>query len=169
MLTIKLLTKIEIWDSASIFCRRWIFGAKELPLKGNVLHPFLCWRWTKWIPWFAPLRTQFREFFCRLLKVCEHVREEPVAPASKDDDLVAIIALLQHNLLPVWGFQLQTSGTVRTACLMEKTKVLSSRNIWISLSLCSCSYYSCSYSGCFRAMGCWFCAADPVCGSHPWG
>lgn len=46
----------------------------------------------------------------------------PVAPASKDNDLVAIVSLLQHHLLPVWGFQLQTPGTVRTACLMEKQK-----------------------------------------------
>lgn len=49
-----------------------------------------------------------------------HTSATSVVPASKDDDLAAIISLLLFHLLPVWGFQLQTSGTVRTACLMEK-------------------------------------------------
>lgn len=151
MLTIKHLTKIEIWDLASIFWRRWIFGAKEFPLQGEVLPPFLCWRWTRWTPWFATLRTQFGANSFADCSRCVNVAE-PVAPASKDDDLVAIISLLQHHLLHVWGFQLQTAGAVRTACLMEKQK-WSPAGTSDSLSLWSCSYYRCSCSGCFRAMG----------------
>lgn len=170
MLTIKLLTKIEIWDLASIFCRRWIFCAKEFPLQGNVLHPFLCWRWTKQIPWFVTLRSQFRANSFADCSRHVNVLEECCACGScfwrwwlSSHHFSAVASFAACVRLPAADFR-----DCQNCLSHGKIKVLSSRNIWISLSLWSCYCYSCSCFGHFRAMGCRFCAADPVCGSHPW-
>lgn len=139
----------------SIFCRRLIFGAKELPLQGDVLHHFVHWRWTKWIPWFAALRTQFRENSSADCSRCVNVSEECCACGScfwrwwlSSHHFSAAASFAARVRLPAAGFR-----DCQNCLSHGKTKVLSSRNIWISLCLWSCSYYSCSCSGCLMDVG----------------